>query len=145
MNGAILGGAQRLLAPLAAIPACQHPNGEADWFPPVDILEDAAEYLFRVDLPEIQAEDIRIDVERDGLCISGERPGPGRENKTCVRVERPHGHFERRFALPDDASREDIESAMQDSVLEVRVRKIRPLIQPPTPDTAPRLRLITAP
>jgi HSP20 family protein len=144
MNAMTPNGAQGRWAPLATIPACQQRNGDVDWFPAVDILEDAAEYLFRVDLPEIQAQDIRIDVDREGLCISGERPEPGRENKTCLRVERPHGHFERRFALPDDASREDIESAMQDSVLEVRVRKVRVLIQPPTSDTPPRLRLSTA-
>src|ERR1035441_6993947 len=33
----------RLLAPLATIPACQEKNGDADWFPAVDILEDADE------------------------------------------------------------------------------------------------------
>jgi HSP20 family protein len=145
MNMTIPGTAQRLLAPLATIPACQQRNGEADWFPPVDILEDAEEYLFRVDLPETQAEDIRIVVERDGLFISGERPEPWRRDKTCLRVERPHGHFERRFALPDDASRTEIDSAMTDSVLEVRVRKVRPLVEPPSADTPPRLRLSTAP
>jgi HSP20 family protein len=144
MNAMTPDGAPSLWAPLTTIPACQQRNGEVDWFPAVDILEDAAEYLFRVDLPEIQAEDICIGVDKDGLCISGERPKPGRENKTCLRVERPHGHFERRFALPDDASREEIESALADSLLEVRVRKVRALVQPPPSGTLPRLRLSTA-
>ncbi len=135
----------RLLAPLATIPACQESNGEADWFPPVDILEDAEEYLFKIDLPEMKPEDIRVVVERDGLFISGERPKPGQENKTCLRVERPHGYFERRFALPDDASREEINSVFKESVLEVHMRKVRPFAQnPATANTQPRLKLASA-
>ena len=121
----------RLLAPLATIPACQEKNGDADWFPAVDILEDADEYLFKIDLPETKAEDIRVVVEQDGLFISGERPEPWQENKTCLRVERPHGYFERRFALPDDASRAEVNSVFKESVLELHVRKVRPLAQNP--------------
>ena len=51
---------QRLLAPLATIPASQVCNGDADWFPSVDILDDAEEYLFRIDLPEMKPEDVRV-------------------------------------------------------------------------------------
>ena len=124
---------QRLLAPLATIPASQVCNGDADWFPPVDILDDAEEYLFRIDLPEMKPEDVRVVVERDGLFISGKRPKPWQEGKKWLRVERPHGYFERRFALPDDASRVEIKSDFNDSVLELHVRKVRPLTQNPTP------------
>jgi len=131
---------QHLLAPLATIPACQEWNGEADWFPPVDILEDAEEYLFRIDLPETKAEDIRVVVDRDVLFISGERPEPWQANKTCLRVERPHGYFERRFALPDDASKAEINSIFKESILEVHVRKVRPLAQnTATANALPRL------
>ena len=135
----------RPFAPLATIPACQRSNGEADWFPPVDILEDAEEYLFKIDLPEMKPEDIRVAVEGDGLFISGERPNPWQENKKCLRVERPHGYFERRFALPDDANRVEINSVFKESVLELHVRKVRPLKQnPATTNTLPRLNLCMA-
>jgi HSP20 family protein len=145
MNTMTAAGSRRLLAPLATIPACQKWNGEADWFPPVDILEDAKEYLFRIDLPETKTEDIRVVVEQDGLIISGERPEPWQENKTCLRVERPHGYFERRFALPDDASRVEINSVFERSVLEVHVRKVRLLAQdPPTAGTLPQFKIASA-
>ena len=129
-------------AVLATIPVCQGSNGEADWFPPVDILEDAEEYVFKVDLPETKPEDIKVVVEEDGLFISGERPPPRHEEQRPLRLERPHGHFERRFALPDDASRADINSRFSESVLELHVRKVRPLRQEPVAtDVAPKLKL----
>jgi HSP20 family protein len=127
MNANKLNPHHPLLAQLATIPACQRGNAEADWFPPVDILEDPKEYLFKIDLPEMKSEEIRVVVESDGLLISGERPNPWQESKTYLRIERPHGYFERRFALPDDASRVEIESDFQASVLAVHVRKVRPL------------------
>ena len=106
----------------------------------MDILEDAEEYLFKIDLPEMKPEEIRVAVERDGLFISGERPQPWQESKKCLRIERPHGYFERRFALPDDASRVEIDSVFNNSVLELHVRKVRPLLpDPATADTSTKL------
>lgn len=136
---------QRLLAPLATIPACQRRDGEVDWFPPVDILEDAEEYLFRIDLPAMKPEETRVVVEGDGLIISGERPTPVLEQKKCLRVERPHGYFERRFALPEDASREEITFVLSEGVLDLRVRKVRSVDQnPPAANTPSKLRLVSA-
>jgi HSP20 family protein len=132
----------RLLAPLALIPACQRSEGGIDWFPAVDILEDAEEYLFRVDLPEVDPGEIQVTVEGDDLLVSGERPTPPPEAKSCLRIERAHGHFERRFALPDDASRQKIDSALERGVLELHVRKVRAGATEPAPvTTPPRLRL----
>ncbi len=132
----------RLLAPLATIPASQVDNGDADWFPAVDILEAANEYLFRIDLPEVEQEDIGVEVEKDALVISGVRPDPAQAGKKCLRVERPHGYFERRFALPDDASRGDISTGLGKGVLEVHVRKRSAFARTPVPPSArPRLKL----
>lgn len=134
--------AHRLLAPLALVGACQTSNGDADWFPAVDILEDADEYLFKIDLPEMEQEGIRVAVEKDGLLVSGERPTPLPDDKSCLRIERPHGYFERRFALPDDASRHEIASAFDRGVLEVHVRKVRAgAAKPALPNAPLRLRI----
>jgi HSP20 family molecular chaperone IbpA len=134
MNTTTPPGHERLLAPLALIPACQKGHGEADWFPAVDILEDGEEYLFRIDLPEVDSGEVQVAVEGDNLLVSGERPKPPAEPKKCLRIERPHGHFARRFALPDDASRRDIASAFDNGVLELRLRKTNVA----APNTAPR-------
>jgi len=105
-------------------------------------LEDANEYLFRIDLPELEQEDIQMVVERDGLVVSGVRPEPLLNGRRCLRVERPHGYFERRFALPDDASKVDIASDFGKGVLELHVRKFRATQVKSAPAIAPaRLKL----
>ena len=104
MNATTLSPQDRLLTQLAIIPPCQTPNDGADWFPPVDIAEDAEEYLFKIDLPEVTPDNLRAAVEEDGLVICGERPSPWQGDRKLLRIERPHGYFVRRFALPDDAN-----------------------------------------
>jgi HSP20 family protein len=143
MNENIANESGCLLTPLATVPAGQRSTGDADWFPAVDILEDAQEYLFKIDLPEVKPEDIHITVEEDWLVIAGDRATTPPPAKQCLRVERPSGHFQRRFTLPEDASREEIEPFFRECVLELHVRKVSPAAQIPTLDTsATKLRLV---
>ncbi len=142
MNTTTLSSKDRLLTQLATIPACQNPTDGADWFPPVDIVEDAEEYLFKIDLPEVNPDNLRVAVEEDDLVICGERANPWGGGRKLLRVERPHGYFARRFALPDDANSREISTLFAESILEVRVRKEGSRMRPPAPTNAPpRLRL----
>jgi HSP20 family molecular chaperone IbpA len=142
MNTTTLSPQDRLLTQLATIPACQTPIDGADWFPPVDIVEDAGEYLFKIDLPEVNPDNLRVAVEEDDLVICGERANPWQGERKLLRVERPYGYFARRFALPDDANSREISTLFTESVLEVRVRKEGSRMRPPAPtNAAPRLRL----
>ncbi len=127
MNATSPSGSRRAAVPLAMIPTCQMPWDGIDWFPPVDILEDTEAYLFRIDLPEVKAEDIQVTVEGGAVIISGERPKAEAGDMKYVRIERPHGRFERRFALPADASIEEMDSGLSEFVLELRVPKARPV------------------
>ena len=78
MNPTTPGPQDRLLTQLAMVPACQTPNDGADWFPPVDIVEDADEDLFKIDLPEVNPENLEVAVEEDALVIVENVPAPGR-------------------------------------------------------------------
>ena len=142
MNTTTLRPQDRLLTQLATIPTCQTPIDGVDWFPPVDIVENLEEYLFRIDLPEVKPDHLQVAVEEDQLVISGERANPWQGQRKPLRVERPHGYFARRFALPDDANSHEISTLFAESVLEVRVPKVDSPMQPPAPTNAPpRLRL----
>jgi HSP20 family protein len=145
MNSTTLSPQDRLLAQLETIPASQTPIDEADWFPPVDIVEDSEEYLFRIDLPGVGPDNLQVAVEADELVICGERANPWQGERKVLRVERPHGYFVRRFALPTDAEPRDISTLFAESVLEIRVRKTGSRLRPPAPTNAPpKLRLRAA-
>ena len=139
------GPQDRLLTQLATIPATQTPNDGADWFPPVDIAEDAEEYLFKIDLPEINPDNLRVAVEEDGLVICGECPSPWQGDRNSCASNVPTGHSVRRFALPDDANPREVNTLFTESVLEVRVRKVTSPLRRPAPTNAPpRLKLRAA-
>ena len=44
-----------------------------EWAPLVDIAEDDKEYLIKVELPEVQKDDVKVTVENGTLSIAGER------------------------------------------------------------------------
>lgn len=112
------------------------PGGEL--IPPVDVFEGSGEYLIKVDLPGLQKNDLRVVRERDALVITGSRRKEDQERwYNLLRIERPHGTFVRRFALPDDASRGRIKARLADGVLQIHVR--RASLGKPEPVFSPRL------
>jgi len=75
-----------------------------DWSPEIDISQDNHEYLIKADLPEMKKDDVRVTVEDDILCVSGERKSEKEDQKRKFhRIERSFGNFRRSFTLPEDA------------------------------------------
>jgi HSP20 family protein len=137
MNTISSNARDRLLTQLATIPASQTPIDGADWFPPVDIVEDDDEYLFRIDLPGVTPDNLRVAIEEADMVVCGQRADPWDGARRRLRVERPHGYFMRRFALPADAETGGINTLLAESILEIRVRKVGSRLRPPTPTNAP--------
>ena len=107
-------------------------NGEADqsnvvtsdWAPRVDIREEAERFLIEADVPGVDPKDIEIHMENGMLTIRGERKSEARnEGSGYSRVERSHGVFYRRFALPDTANAEGITASGRHGVLEIAIPK----------------------
>ncbi len=95
-----------------------------EWAPLVDIAEDNKEYLIKVELPEVNKEDVKVTVERGTLTISGERKAESEENgRKFHRMERFYGRFERNFAVPDDADAGNVKAEFKDGVLSVHLAK----------------------
>ena len=101
-----------------------------DWVPVVDIKEEKNRFVLHADLPGVDRENIDITMEDGVLSIRGERKleevSDGGEYK---RVERAHGTFYRRFALPDTADPDKISARCDKGVLEVEIPK-RESVQP---------------
>ena len=95
-----------------------------EWSPLVDIAEDDKEYLLKVELPEVRKEDVKVTVEGGTLTIAGERKTENEEKgRKFHRVERYYGHFERSFAIPDDAEADHVKAEFKDGVLHVHLAK----------------------
>ena len=63
-------------------------------------------------------------MDNGALTIRGERNEEKREkNDGYHRIERSHGSFYRRFAMPDAADAEHIKATSKDGVLEIEVPK----------------------
>jgi HSP20 family protein len=95
-----------------------------EWAPLVDIAEDEKEYLIKVELPEVQKDDVKVTVESGTLTISGERKAEKEEKgRKFHRVERYYGRFERSFTIPDDAESDNVKAEFKDGVLRVHLAK----------------------
>jgi HSP20 family protein len=109
------------VASLNVVPACQPRDGDADWFPAVDVTETGQEYVFDVDLPGLMPEEIQLEVDSAAISISGKRV-PRSPGGRWLRVERPSGAFIRQLPLPPNITGE-IYGSFADGVLELRAPK----------------------
>jgi len=95
-----------------------------EWAPAVDIIEDEKEYLIKVELPEVQKNEVKVTVEAGTLSISGERKAEKEEkNRKFHRLERYYGRFVRSFSIPDDADDSKVQADFRDGVLRVHLAK----------------------
>lgn len=96
----------------------------AQWAPLVDIAEDDKEYLIKLELPEVQKDQVKVTVENGALTIAGERQTEKEEKgRKFHRVERSYGRFERSFSVPDDADPDGVKAEFKDGVLRVHLAK----------------------
>jgi HSP20 family protein len=95
-----------------------------EWSPKVDIIETETEYTIKAELPEVNKEDVKVNVERGELTISGERKQEKEEKgKKYHRVERFYGSFMRSFTLPDNVDEANIKATFKDGMLNLVLPK----------------------
>ena len=101
------------------------PNGvPGEMLVAVDIEETDTAYVFKLDVPGVQCEEISIDFEAGRLTITGERTREVSEDKASQhRAERSFGAFRTAFALPRDVNGDKIDAKLKDGVLTVTAPK----------------------
>jgi HSP20 family protein len=103
----------------------------SEWQPRVDVREERERFVIQADIPGVEPKDIEIHMEKGVLTIKGERKAETKQETTqFTRIERVHGTFHRRFALPDSANAEGISASGKNGVLEIVI--------PKRPETTPR-------
>jgi HSP20 family protein len=90
----------------------------------VDIREEDDAFYVDAEVPGLAAEDVKVDIEKNVLTLSGERKVEKEEvDGTYRRVERQYGSFTRSFTLPETVDTENITADLKEGVLALRLPK----------------------
>jgi HSP20 family protein len=94
------------------------------WIPAMDLVEENDHFVLRADLPGVEEEGVKVELEDNVLTISGERNSEHEERTGGYhRIERASGSFSRSLTLPEGVDPESIQANFKNGVLEVRVPK----------------------
>ena len=104
--------------------ALRQSDDAVNWKPPVDIHETEHGYRLDVELPAVDPEDVRVELHKGVLNISGERRFADEEDGNRMRLrERQRGKFRRSFRLPEDADADAIRATAKHGIVSITVGK----------------------
>jgi len=95
-----------------------------DWVPLVDIAETDKAFEIKVEIPDVNKEDVKVTVDNRVLTIWGERKQEKEEEgKKFHRVERYYGIFTRSFTLPDNVDETKVTASFKNCMLNLQIQK----------------------
>ncbi len=93
-------------------------------YPAVDVVEKDNHYLYFVELPGVNKEDIKLMVKDGSLVLEGERKEPQMgENVQKIRGEIAYGKFQRTVPLPENVDVDRIKAEYQNGLLVIQIEK----------------------
>ncbi|MCU1224946.1 MAG: heat shock protein Hsp20 [Edaphobacter sp.] len=94
----------------------------AGWSPAIEVSQRDNKFNITAELPGLEPQDVKVEVENDALVIQGERRSESEEKNSGVqRTERQYGFFYRSIPLPEGANVEQAQAKFHNGVLEVTV------------------------
>ncbi len=94
------------------------------WTPQVDVFESAEAITLKVELPEVNAKDVEVQIEGNALTLRGERSLENADNRESYhRIERSYGPFSRTFTVPSTVDTENVSAECRDGVLRITLPK----------------------
>lgn len=101
-------------------------EGVTAFVPTVNTREGEFAYHVDVDLPGVKKEDIKVDLNKGVLTISGERKTKEEvKQEDYYKIETYFGKFSRSFTLPDNVDIENVEAKSDNGVLEIVIPKLK--------------------
>ena len=98
--------------------------------PAMDVVENEHDYTVRLDLPGINPDDVKVEIEDHTLTISGEMGDTiERENDRYHYRERRFGSFQRSVRLPNTVDTDKVDASFTHGVLNIVLPKL-PQAQP---------------
>lgn len=97
--------------------------------PRVDILEDAANVYFEIELAGVPKDKVSVTVNDDNIItIKGVKEFEKKDEvKVCCKSERAYGEFTRSFQLPGNTENSKIEAKYENGILFLTIPKIEPV------------------
>jgi HSP20 family protein len=94
-----------------------------NWVPPVDIFEtEGRDLIIKVELPDVNREDVEVTVENNVLTLRGEKKAPADvKDEQFRRIERRYGAFSRSFTLPTSVAAAKVSADYKNGVLTVKL------------------------
>lgn len=107
-------------------------NQKTSFFSPkADISETNDHFGIMLSIPEMEKENVNIDLKDNTLTISGENSiSKEEENKKFHLIENRYGKFSRSFTLPNNIKKDEISATFKNGVLA--------LVLPKSEDAQPR-------
>lgn len=92
--------------------------------PQLDISENDEQYTVKVEVPGVEAKDLKLEIDGDTLTISGEKRNETEDKKENFhQIERSFGRFQRVLTLPSNASTENVSADFKNGILTVAMQK----------------------
>lgn len=96
-----------------------------DFTPPVNFKETTKDYVVEFDIPGINKEDVKIEIENNRLMVSGERCEQAEDKDSRHYLsETYYGSFMRSFQLPTPVDENKVDAKYDHGVLRVTVPKL---------------------
>jgi HSP20 family protein len=98
-------------------------TSHGSWAPPVDIFEtEGRDLVIKVELPDVNRDDVEVTVENNVLTLKGEKKVPADvKEEQFRRVERRYGTFSRSFTLPNTVDAGKVSAEFKNGVLTVKL------------------------
>lgn len=94
----------------------------ATWIPRADCFASKEAWTVCLEIPGVKREDLKVVVDGGECVVRGERKLPDKDSGLRpLALERPWGHFERRFLLPAGAHGDNLSAHYTDGVLELKL------------------------
>ena len=95
---------------------------ERHWTPAIDVVRENGNLVVRADIPGVKPEEVRLEVDRGLLTMTGEHEETAVDEDTrFVRRERRYGAFTRSMTLPPGVDAHKITAKTHDGMLEVTI------------------------
>ncbi len=94
----------------------------AGWLPAIEVAEKEGQLQVCAELPGLNPEDVKVEINNDSLIIHGERKSEHEHHLgRAYRSERRYGQFYREIQLPEGVNADQIQAQYRNGVLEINV------------------------